>query len=72
MINNRYYTYIDVSNGSFYIDVAEPDEHGKPKGCGHTVRWATYDDVQWFSAMGGHVPLGAKVRNGISDEGVRT
>ena len=60
-----------MSNGSYYIDVAEPDERGNPKGHDHTVRWATYEDVQWFSAMGGHVPLGAKVRGGISDEEVR-
>lgn len=67
-----YYIAVDVSNGSYYIDVAEEDvETGKPKDYGMNSRWATYEDVQWFGAMGGHVPLGAKVRNGISDEAAR-
>ena len=67
MIKDRYYVYVDMSNGSYYIDVAEPDEHGKPKGYGVGTKWATYEDVQWFGYMGGHIPLGAKVRGGISD-----
>lgn len=64
----KYYVTIDMSNGSYYLDVAEENHDGTPKGFGSNARWADYADVEWFRAMSGHVPLGAKVRNGISDE----
>ena len=58
----RYYAVKE--NGHRLTIEALPTSQQMPAG----YRWATYEDVSWFQAMGGDLPDGATVRGGIGDE----
>ena len=56
--------YAVKENGHKTTIEALPTSQQTPTG----YRWATYEDVAWFQAMGGALPDGATVRGGIGDE----